>query len=475
MNEYDIQDNIIDDDNEIDDASEEFEITEEGGKVFALEPESDDEDAEDDRIRPTDSLLIVAITEEDFSHLEIHVYTEEGTIFVHHDIVLPEFPLCVAWCDCPPYLINGSQIAVGNFVAVGTFDPSIEIWNLDVLDPLEPTAVLGGIDKTSTKSKKSSKKSSKSKTVYLEGSHEDSVMSLSWNSVYRQALASGSADKTVKIWDITTQKCSHTFSHHSDKVQSVQFHPTEGWLLGTGGFDKSVVLLDCRTASISSRHTVSADLEAMTWNPFNTNQLFCSLENGDVSCIDIRRTDSPLYTFKAHDKTTSSISFSHSIPGMLATASIDKTVKIWDVEKAVELNSQPDLIAYKSVSVGKLFSVQFYQNNPFLLAAGGDKGVVAIWETDETTEIKNKFENRVVASAQESIYSNLVGKLENLDISPTIVGSSNATPEIESSSNIDALLVEMDVDDINASIAGNNDKKKEKKSVKNKVKKNKNK
>jgi hypothetical protein len=29
-------------------------------------------------------------------------------------------------------------------VAVGTFRPGIEIWDLDVLDPLEPSAVLGG-------------------------------------------------------------------------------------------------------------------------------------------------------------------------------------------------------------------------------------------------------------------------------------------------------------------------------------------
>ena len=38
---------------------------------------------------------------------------------------------------------------MGSYVAVGTFHPSIEIWNLDVIDPLEPTAVLGGfVDNT---------------------------------------------------------------------------------------------------------------------------------------------------------------------------------------------------------------------------------------------------------------------------------------------------------------------------------------
>lgn len=33
----------------------------------------------------------------------------------------------------------------GNFVAIGTFDPAIELWDLDVIDALQPTTVLGGL------------------------------------------------------------------------------------------------------------------------------------------------------------------------------------------------------------------------------------------------------------------------------------------------------------------------------------------
>jgi hypothetical protein len=40
-------------------------------------------------------------------------------------------------------------------------------------------------------------------------------------------------------------------------------------------------------------------------------------------------------------------------------------------------------VAYKTMNVGKLFALQFYHDDPFLLAVAGDKGVVAIWESDE--------------------------------------------------------------------------------------------
>jgi periodic tryptophan protein 1 len=62
-----------------------------------------------------------------------------STSYVHHDIALPSFPLALQYINVNP--ADGKQ---GAFVAVGTFQPAIEIWNLDMMDVMEPTAVLGG-------------------------------------------------------------------------------------------------------------------------------------------------------------------------------------------------------------------------------------------------------------------------------------------------------------------------------------------
>jgi periodic tryptophan protein 1 len=400
-----------------------YEMLETGGIALAMDADSEDEDAEDDEIRPTDSLVVVAVTEdEENSHLEVQLMSEEGDLYVHHDLQLPDFPLCLEWLDCPPFLgDDGTQSAVGNYIAVGTFQPCIEIWNLDVMDPLEPSATLGGesitekpvqgVQSGSSSKKKKKKKAAKKgddeddededEIEFLPGSHEDAVMCLSWNKQYRNILASGSADHTVKVWDVTTQQVQHTFTHHTDKVQSVQWHPTEGWLLATGSYDRTVCLLDCRTASVVASYKAPSDIEALAWDKHCPYFLYCTCEDGQVVGIDTRNKEKVSFTFVAHDKTCTSISFSDKIPGFMCTASVDGTVKVWDSQPLHkgEIN-EPLVVAYKSMSVGRLFTMQCYGSSPFTLAAGGDKGMLAVWNSDETAAIATHFHGRVVDSVQ---------------------------------------------------------------------------
>jgi len=58
--------------------------------------------------------------------LQVWVFDEEKmNWFVHRDFILIAFPLSVAWFDCP-------ERKIGNYLAVGTLQPPIEIWDIDV-------------------------------------------------------------------------------------------------------------------------------------------------------------------------------------------------------------------------------------------------------------------------------------------------------------------------------------------------------
>ena len=243
--------------------------------------ESDASDAEDDVIKPSDAVLLVAHTEEEYSCVEVQVYDEEnGSLYVHHDIALPAFPLALAWMPGQPSA-EATDGPSGSFVAVGTFKPGIEIWNLDVLDPLEPTAVLGGEQPGAQPSKPRGKargRGAASSAPLVDGSHTDAVMALAWNGVRAgyACLASASADTTVKLWDVAAQRCVDTLRVHDGKVQDLCWHPQHASLLASGSFDRTAAIVDTRSAAAGgpcAKCSTTADVESICWNPFATEQV----------------------------------------------------------------------------------------------------------------------------------------------------------------------------------------------------------
>lgn len=347
----------------------------------------DSEEEEDLAIKPEDTVIVCARNEDEVSSLEVWILenTEDGdkNMYTHHDIILPAFPLCTAWLDCP--LKDGDK---GNFIAVGSMEPAIEIWDLDIMDEVQPTTILGGVVEKKRKGKKKSVK-------YKEGSHTDAVLGLAWNKEYRNILASASADKLVKIWDVSTGKCNITMDHHSDKVQSIAWNPCEPQVLLSGSFDHSVCLRDGRKPSHSGlKWPVVADVESLAWDPHNQHSFVVSLENGTVVCFDVRNGSSdasseskPSFTLHAHDKAVCSVSYNPAVPNVLATGSMDKTVKLWDIS-----DNQPSNVAARNPKAGAIFSVSFSAESPSLLAIGGSKGKLQLWDVSSEAAIARKFD-----------------------------------------------------------------------------------
>lgn len=349
------------------------------------EDDDDDEEIDDKMVKPTDFVIVCAHSEDDIFSLQVNILeeTEDGeqNMFVHHDVPLADFPLCTAWMD---FNLKGGE--KGNFVAVGTMDPAIEIWDLDMIDEVQPHMVLGGLSKKKKKTK--GKKGKK----YKKGSHRSSVLGLAWNKEVRNVLASASADTTVKIWDVAVGKCAVTLEHHDDKVQAVAWSQQSPEVLLSGSFDRTVAMNDMKDGGQSChKWSVEADVESLAWDPHNEHSFVVSLENGMVQGFDKRTASSssssrPMYTLHAHEKAVSSISFSPSAPNFLATGSIDKTVKLWDLS-----NNQPSCVASLNPKLGAIFSVSFSNDSPFLLACGGSKGKLKVWNTLTEPAVAHKF------------------------------------------------------------------------------------
>ncbi len=64
-----------------------------------------------------------------------------------------------------------------------------------------------------------------------------------------EILFSGSADKTIKIWQLETGKILHTLTGHTDEVKSVAISPN-GEVLVSGGADKTIKLWRWKTGEL---------------------------------------------------------------------------------------------------------------------------------------------------------------------------------------------------------------------------------
>ncbi|KRX38779.1 Periodic tryptophan protein 1 -like protein [Trichinella murrelli] len=254
-----------------------------------IESISDDED-EDFLLKADDNLVLFGCCVDNVENiLEVHVYNEaEDSYYPHHHYMLEEAPLCIEHV-----IFNKDTRDKGNFCAVGTMDSAIELWNLDVVEAIEPVAIFGIRNQSSETEKKKTTNAQtfrhKLRRVWVSEtlsvaivnkkiSHENGVLSLTWNRILSHILASGSADFQIILWDIENQLGSAVLSGHSDKVQSIKWHPTESSRLLSGDTSGVVKLWDARESVCEKEwNEFNAEIERVAWNPWKSENFFVCL------------------------------------------------------------------------------------------------------------------------------------------------------------------------------------------------------
>ncbi|KAI1368595.1 WD40 repeat-like protein [Xylaria arbuscula] len=388
-----------------------YESNKEDPYITIPDEQDADEDREELQILATDNMLLAAKVEDELAHLEVYVYEDEAdNLYVHHDIMLPAIPLCLEWLDVAVSNPGVEKDATANFVAIGTMDPDIEVWDLDTVDCLYPNAILGqGSNPQEQEKKKKKKKSKKANDEY----HVDAVLSLAHNRKHRNLLASASADKTVKLWDLNTAKCAKSYAYHTDKVCSLAWHAVESTVLLSGSYDRTIVAADMRAPDAKTpRWGVESDVENIKWDPHDPNFFYVSTENGIIHYFDIRNVPSspsaskPVWTLQAHDESLSSFDINAHVPGFMATGSTDKTVKLWNIQP-----SGPAMVVSRNLDVGRIFSTNFAPDAEvaFRLAVAGSKGTMHVWDTSTNAAVRKAFAHKLADKPSENVEERLVG------------------------------------------------------------------
>ncbi|OII72103.1 PWP1 family protein with WD40 repeats [Cryptosporidium ubiquitum] len=349
-----------------------FHTVEKGLSKFGKDPnmkrdqiiDYDEDDAL--QIKESDSLLSTTAIEDDVATLQVYLYSiEDGSFYVHHDIIIGDYPLCSEWISLGAYNKN-------NIIAVGSFNGEINLWNLDFIDSIDPILMLQS-----------------------ETGHSDAVMSLAIHSKNSKLLASGSADETVKLWDLNEGSCISTYSNCSGKVQCLEWHHSENNILISADYSRSIQIIDIRTVNhqaLLKYDKEYGDPESIVLPNAdiydNGNTLIISTENGFISGYDIRMLSENCAKSKFsilanfNSKPITSVCCT-SISNMLVSCDLDGVSKVWD------LSNMKECIIEKSLKGGKLFTCKSCPDEEALVAFGGES--VILWNIFQEDIVSKKF------------------------------------------------------------------------------------
>jgi periodic tryptophan protein 1 len=266
----------------------------------------------------------------------------------------------------------------GSFAAIGLIDHSIQIWDLDQLEPMAPSQVLGE-QKRKAKSKTKKKKKVPGNASGGVTAHDGAVLCLHGSKFNRSVLVSGSADHTVKVWDISEGACVHIYTHHEDKVQCGKWHPTEQAVLLSAAFDRRLALLDVRQPGQVAKVEIPAEAECAIWSRHKPFECIASADNGGVICYDVRKVankappaEQVLWTLQSHDVACTAVA-DCPIPNIMVTAGLDGEAKVWNLT-----GGRPSMVLNKNLQAGPLFACQAEPDAQALMCFGGKFPV--IWD-----------------------------------------------------------------------------------------------
>ena len=186
-----------------------------------------------------------------------------------------------------------------------------------------------------------------------------------------RALASASADGTVRLWDPATGQLTATFQGHTGWVYGVAFSP-DGRILASASADGTVRLWD-PAATGQPATTLQGHTEAVNGVAFSPDgrALASASADGTVRLWDPAATGQPATTLQGHTEAVNGVAFSPD-GRALASASADGTVRLWDPATG-------QLTSILRGHTSSVLGVAFSPDGRGLASASAD-GTVRLWD-----------------------------------------------------------------------------------------------
>ena len=204
--------------------------------------------------------------------------------------------------------------------------------------------------------------------LVLQG-HTQFVQSLAFHPYQSHLLVSAGRDRLIKLWDWVAQREICSIAGHGQQVNSVTFSPDGQWL-ASGSADKTVKVWSTNGELISTFAAHRLAVNAVAFAPLAP--LIASASADATVRIWHLETAKLVRTLTGHTQAIRAIAFCPD-GQLLASGGEDKTIRLWDVASGQCVRVLPG----HSWSVSALV----FESNHTLISGSWDK-TVKVWQLD---------------------------------------------------------------------------------------------
>jgi WD40 repeat protein/uncharacterized caspase-like protein len=189
-----------------------------------------------------------------------------------------------------------------------------------------------------------------------------------------------SAGDTIKLWDLSTEQAVKTLHGHTKGVNCVAFSP-DGTLLASGAADKKVKLWNVITGKEIRSFEHNDEVTTVAFSP-NGKVLASASRDSTIKLWSIDRdSNEPIIAWKANDKFQSVNTVAFSPDGQtLASGSVDGAVQLWSAwsaETSPNVRTLSD--AGHAAHTAPVKTVLFLPNGRQLVSAAQNH-VIKLWD-----------------------------------------------------------------------------------------------